>query len=55
MKADIVTVSPDQDLGETARIMRQNKIGSLPVISGKALAGIITERDILMSMKGRKA
>jgi CBS domain-containing protein len=55
MKADIVTVSPDQDLSETARIMHQNKIGSLPVISGQALAGIITERDILMSMKGGKA
>lgn len=55
MKTDIVTIGPDQDLGETARIMRQNKIGSLPVISGKALVGIITERDILMSMKGGKA
>ncbi len=55
MKADIVTVGPGQDLSETARIMRQNRIGSLPVISGKGLAGIITERDILMSMKGGKA
>lgn len=52
MKTDIVTVSPDQDLSETARIMRHNKIGSLPVISGQALVGIVTERDILMSMKG---
>ncbi|HTX43628.1 MAG TPA: CBS domain-containing protein, partial [Methanocella sp.] len=55
MKADIVTIGPDQDLSETARIMRQNKIGSLPVISGQALVGIVTERDILMSMRGRKA
>lgn len=52
MKTDIITASPDQDLGETARTMRQNKIGSLPVISGQELVGIITERDILMSMKG---
>jgi len=55
MKTDIVTASPDQELSETARIMRRNKIGSLPVISGQALVGIITERDILMSMKGGKA
>ncbi len=55
MRTDIVTIGPDQDLGETARIMRQNKIGSLPVISGQALAGIITERDILMSMKEGRA
>jgi CBS domain-containing protein len=54
MKGDIITVSPGQDLGETARIMRQNKIGSLPVIEGQQLVGIVTERDILVSMKGGK-
>ncbi|WP_174591642.1 CBS domain-containing protein [Methanocella conradii] len=52
MKGEIVTVGPDQDLGETARIMRQNKIGSLPVIRDNELVGIITERDILVSMRG---
>ncbi len=52
MKSDIVTVGPDQDLGETARIMRQNKIGSLPVIENQQLGGIVTERDVLVSMKG---
>jgi len=55
MKSDIVTVGPEQDLGETARIMRQNKIGSLPVIDRQHLAGIITERDLLMAKSGRKA
>jgi CBS domain-containing protein len=55
MKGDIITTFPDQDLGETARIMHQNKIGSLPVISGQALVGIVTERDILTSMKGGKS
>lgn len=52
MKGDIVTVGPGQDLSEIARIMRYNRIGSLPVISGQELVGIITERDILMSMRG---
>lgn len=55
MKGDIVTVGPDQDISETARIMRQNRIGSLPVIENQHLVGIITERDILMSMKEGKA
>jgi CBS domain-containing protein len=54
MKGDIITAQPDQDLSETARIMHQNKIGSLPVISGQELVGIVTERDILTSMKGGK-
>jgi CBS domain-containing protein len=52
MKSDIITVSPEQELSEIARIMRHNRIGSLPVINGQELAGIVTERDILMSMKG---
>jgi CBS domain-containing protein len=52
MISDIITAEPDQSLGEIARIMHQNKIGSLPVISGQELVGIITERDILLSMKG---
>ncbi len=55
MKNDIVTIGPDRDISETARIMRQNKIGSLPVISSEGLAGIITERDILMAMREGKA
>jgi CBS domain-containing protein len=55
MKSDIVTVGPGQDLSETARIMRQNKIGSLPVIEDQQLVGIVTERDVLMSMKGGRA
>ena len=55
MKGDIITTHPDQDLSETARIMSHNKIGSLPVISGQELVGIVTERDILTSMKGGKA
>lgn len=49
---DILTVHPDMDLSETARMMSQNRIGCLPVISDGRLAGIITERDILMSLRG---
>ncbi len=52
MRGEIVTIGPDQDIGEAARIMRQNRIGSLPVIRDNELVGIITERDILVSMKG---
>lgn len=52
MKGDIITAGPDQELDEVARVMQHNKIGSLPVISGQELVGIVTERDILLSMKG---
>jgi len=52
MKGNIVTIGPEKELSEVSRIMHQNHIGSLPVISGQELVGIITERDMLMSMKG---
>ncbi|MCD1294434.1 CBS domain-containing protein [Methanocella sp. CWC-04] len=51
MKGEIITVRPDEDLGATAKLMYRNKIGCLPVISDEGLAGIITEHDIMMSLK----
>jgi CBS domain-containing protein len=54
MKADIITTQPDQSLSEVAMLMSRNNIGCLPVIAQGGLAGIITERDILMSLEGAK-
>lgn len=54
MKTDIITAKPDSDIGEVAGLMSRNKIGCLPVIGENGLAGIITERDILMSLEGTK-
>lgn len=41
------TVSPSAPIEEAALIMREKKIGSLPVIENGKLVGIITEADIL--------
>jgi acetoin utilization protein AcuB len=41
-----ITVREDAPLEEAARIMVENKIGSLPVMRDDALVGIITETDI---------
>jgi CBS domain-containing protein len=54
MKTDIITAKPDQSLSDVAMLMSKNHIGCLPVIGEKGLAGIITERDILMSLEGAK-
>ncbi|NLU50459.1 MAG: CBS domain-containing protein [Syntrophomonadaceae bacterium] len=51
----VITVSPDNYIEEAARLMRENKVGALPVIDGGKLVGIITETDIfdaLISMLG---
>jgi len=42
---DIVTVEPEADVGQAARLMEERKIGALPVVQNERLVGIITERD----------
>ncbi len=47
MRTDVLTISPEADIGEAASIMNIKKVGSLLVIQGGELKGIITARDIL--------
>jgi acetoin utilization protein AcuB len=47
MSAPAVTVESSQDIAEAAGVMLRDKIGSLPVIEGGRLVGIITETDLL--------
>src|SRR5262249_52535581 len=47
MVTDVVTVRPDQSLGEAARLMMTRRVGSLPVVEEGRLVGIITETDML--------
>ena len=42
-----ITVSPGATILEALNIMRNNKIGCLPVVKNKELIGIITEVDFL--------
>ena len=51
MKTNILTTRPDEDLGAVAQIMSRNRIGCMPVIDSSGLAGILTEHDILLSLK----
>ncbi len=47
MRTDVLTISPEADIGEAASIMNVKKVGSLLVIQEGKLKGIITARDIL--------
>lgn len=47
MTSDPVTVSPSDPLEKVARILIERKIGSLPVMEGARLIGIITVTDVL--------
>jgi CBS domain-containing protein len=50
MVTDVVTVRPEQSLGEAARLMMTKKIGSLPVVEAGRLVGILTETDMLRTI-----
>ena len=44
---DPVTLSPDATIGEAVRLMRENRIGGIPIIDGnRKLVGILTNRDL---------
>jgi len=49
MTKNPLTISPNALLEEAATLMRDNKVGFLPVIDGSKLVGIITESDIFDS------
>jgi CBS-domain-containing membrane protein len=46
MTRSIATAQRDETLQAAARRMREMDVGSLPVLDGKAVAGMVTDRDI---------
>ncbi|WP_438026467.1 CBS domain-containing protein [Sorangium sp. So ce233] len=47
MRPDPVTIAPETPTLEAMRIMREQRVGCLPVVAGERLVGIVTERDLL--------
>jgi acetoin utilization protein AcuB len=50
MTWDVVTTHPEATLEHGARVMFYGRFGSLPVLEGAKLVGILTERDLLKGM-----
>jgi IMP dehydrogenase len=46
MIVDPVTIEPDQMIGDALEVMRRYKISGVPVVRGKRLVGILTNRDL---------
>lgn len=55
MSAPAVAVSADDPLETAARLMLEDKIGSLPVLDQGRLVGIVTETDLLRRIVGEDA
>jgi CBS domain-containing protein len=47
MSSPVMSVPAKADFVEAARIMLEDKVGSLPVVEGGKVVGIITETDVL--------
>jgi acetoin utilization protein AcuB len=52
MNRHLVTTTPDAPIEQAAQLMRDNKIGALPVVQKGALVGLITESDIFRAFVG---
>ena len=46
MIVDPVTVEPEQKIADVLRIMQEYRISGVPVVRGKKLVGIVTNRDL---------
>jgi acetoin utilization protein AcuB len=55
MSAPAVSVAPDTELQEAARVMAEQKLGSLPVVDRGRVVGIVTETDVLRRIVGADA
>jgi CBS domain-containing protein len=47
MSKDMITIKPDSDLFLAANLMKNMRVGGLPVVDEEEVIGIITERDIV--------
>ena len=47
MTKDVVTLSSDSTVGDAAQVMVRGGFGSVVVVHGRMLLGILTERDVL--------
>ena len=50
MSRDVVTIEPEATLRRAAGIMRGRAVGSLLVVAGSRLAGIVTTSDLLTAL-----
>jgi len=48
MTSDVKTATSSQSLTDAARLMKQEDVGSVPVVDGERLVGVLTDRDIVV-------
>jgi CBS domain-containing protein len=48
MTSDVKTAAPSVSLADAAKLMKQEDVGSVPVVDGERLIGMLTDRDIVV-------
>lgn len=51
MRSPVVTVAPERPLREAAGLLLEEQVGSLPVVGGERLVGILTDTDLLREFR----
>ncbi len=51
---DPITLTPNATVSEAVKLMRENKIGGIPIVEGDKLVGILTNRDLRFEKNMRK-
>jgi acetoin utilization protein AcuB len=50
MTEPVITITPETPIHEAARLLRERKIGALPVVEDGRLVGIISTVDVLEAL-----
>ncbi|MCS6954162.1 MAG: CBS domain-containing protein [Bryobacterales bacterium] len=50
MTRNLVTVTPDTDIGEIAALMLRHRIKRVPVVEGNKLLGIVTRHELIRKL-----
>ena len=48
MTSDPTTCEPKASVVDAAKVMAQEDVGSIPIVEGSRLAGVVTDRDIVI-------
>jgi len=47
MTHEVLTLAPGDTVEEAARLMRRRRIGSIPIVEGERVVGVITRGDVI--------
>jgi CBS domain-containing protein len=48
MTSEVRTATPSQTLADAAVLMKREDVGSVPIVDGERLVGMLTDRDIVV-------